>query len=199
MTHDGANHKPLAPENAEDVDRDPNPTQASRKERVLHTRVPAVLEQELRRLAESWRVPVSNVVRAILEDAVTAVDKVGQMAEHETSLVVGRLAQRRKKVVSHVKDRVASRAASDDDREPVQAAASPETDVGERIDARAGILGYQPIILASDCRCSHCSRQLHCGEEVFLGLRDGAGPRLLVGRECLPEIQHPKHPKGENP
>ena len=44
------------------------------KERVLHTRVPAVLEQELKRLAHSLRVPVSNVVRAILEDAVDAVE-----------------------------------------------------------------------------------------------------------------------------
>ena len=29
----------------------------ARKERVLHTRVPAVLEQELKRVANAWRVP----------------------------------------------------------------------------------------------------------------------------------------------
>ncbi|MBW2159042.1 MAG: hypothetical protein JRH14_03620 [Deltaproteobacteria bacterium] len=44
--------------------------QDARKERVLHTRVPAILEQELKRVANAWRVPVSNVVRALLEDAL---------------------------------------------------------------------------------------------------------------------------------
>jgi hypothetical protein len=45
-----------------------------RKERVLHTRVPAVLEQELKRVANAWRVPVSNVVRALLEDALDTLE-----------------------------------------------------------------------------------------------------------------------------
>ncbi len=49
-----------------------------RKERVLHTRVPAVLDQELRRVANSLRVPVSNVVRALLEDALHTVDDFGR-------------------------------------------------------------------------------------------------------------------------
>jgi hypothetical protein len=46
----------------------------ARKERVLHTRVPAVLEQELKRVANAWRVPVSNVVRALLEDALDTLE-----------------------------------------------------------------------------------------------------------------------------
>ncbi|MBW2684724.1 MAG: hypothetical protein JRE19_02265, partial [Deltaproteobacteria bacterium] len=51
--------------------------QGGRKERVLHTRVPAVLEKELKRVANAWRVPVSNVVRALLEDALDTLDVVG--------------------------------------------------------------------------------------------------------------------------
>ena len=42
------------------------------KERVIHTRVPALLEEELKRFAENLRMPVSNLVRAILEDARSA-------------------------------------------------------------------------------------------------------------------------------
>ena len=48
--------------------------QDAKKERVLHTRVPAVLEQELKRVANAWRVPVSNVVRALLEDALDTLE-----------------------------------------------------------------------------------------------------------------------------
>ena len=51
------------------------------KEKVLHTRVPAVLEQELKKLAGNLRVPVSNVVRAILEDAVTVADLATKRTE----------------------------------------------------------------------------------------------------------------------
>ena len=56
----------------------------AKKERVLHTRVPAVLEQELKRLANAWRVPVSNVVRAMLEDALDTIDEVGRKAMPES-------------------------------------------------------------------------------------------------------------------
>ncbi len=52
--------------------------QDARKERVLHTRVPAVLEQELKRVANAWRVPVSNVVRALLEDALDTLEHLSR-------------------------------------------------------------------------------------------------------------------------
>src|SRR5580700_6512314 len=49
----------------------------AKKERVLHTRVPAVLERELKRFADNLRVPVSNLVRAILQDALSVADAAG--------------------------------------------------------------------------------------------------------------------------
>ncbi|HEX7605040.1 MAG TPA: hypothetical protein VF316_25660, partial [Polyangiaceae bacterium] len=74
----------VEPKAATDVEADPGaptdvedpfePTPA-KKERVLHTRVPAVLEQELKRFARNLRVPVSNVVRVILEDALKVADR----------------------------------------------------------------------------------------------------------------------------
>ena len=55
--------------------------QDARKERVLHTRVPAVLEQELKRVANAWRVPVSNVVRALLEDALDTLEHLSKSSD----------------------------------------------------------------------------------------------------------------------
>lgn len=52
-----------------------------KKERVLHTRVPAVLEAELKRFAQNLRVPVSNLVRTILEDALEVADAAGDRVE----------------------------------------------------------------------------------------------------------------------
>lgn len=44
-----------------------------RKEKVIHTRIPSTLDEQIRRVAEGMRVPVSNLVRNILEDAVGGV------------------------------------------------------------------------------------------------------------------------------
>jgi hypothetical protein len=52
-----------------------------KKERVLHTRVPAVLERELKRFADNLRIPVSNLVRTILEDALRVADFAGSGIE----------------------------------------------------------------------------------------------------------------------
>jgi hypothetical protein len=52
-----------------------------RKERVLHTRIPALLDAELRAAADSLRVPVSNLVRTILEDALSAADRASESVE----------------------------------------------------------------------------------------------------------------------
>ena len=147
------------------------PTPADRKERVIHTRVPAVLEQELKRLAESLNVPVSNVVRTVLEDAVAAVDSVGQAAEGELRHVADRLRRHRDALRSHHSQHA-----------PVQVAHADEKDHAPL----EGVVGYQPLLLAREERCSLCARTMQPGEQAFLGIRDRLGPRVLVGQECLP-------------
>ena len=57
------------------------PKGRTKKERVIHTRVPALLEEELKRFAEDLRVPVSNLIRTILEDALAAADQAGERVE----------------------------------------------------------------------------------------------------------------------
>lgn len=49
---------------------------ARRHERVLHTRISQELAQDLRRAADDLRVPVSNLVRNVLEEAFGAVERV---------------------------------------------------------------------------------------------------------------------------
>ena len=64
-------------------------------ERVIHTRVPAVLEEELRRFADNLRVPVSNLIRTILEDALAVADQAGHRVERELRSRVAQLAHGR--------------------------------------------------------------------------------------------------------
>ncbi|HJL16748.1 MAG TPA: hypothetical protein RMH99_13880, partial [Sandaracinaceae bacterium LLY-WYZ-13_1] len=88
------------------------------KEKVLHTRVPAVLDEELKRLAENLRVPVSNVVRAILEDALDAVDSVSERAEDELLGFADRLSRRRDELRHRVEREGEGREGRDDGPEP---------------------------------------------------------------------------------
>lgn len=143
----------------------------SRKERVLHTRVPAVLEVELKRLAEHLRVPVSNVVRAILEDAVDAADVVSRRVEGDIRGWAEKLAAERSRLRSGVQIDGARVA-----KEPLAAAVLDD------------VLGYQPLILATSATCAVCGRELVRGTEAFLGIRDAGaqGPKVVLGRECLP-------------
>jgi len=165
------------------------------KERVLHTRVPAVLEDELKRLAKNLRVPVSNVVRAILEDAVDAVDAMGGIAEDE---LVG-FADRMQRQRDHLRDRVTRRGeapevdATDDEgpssADEDEAADAPPTCPTERPDALDGVFGFQPLVLASDTACSVCGATLAAGSDAHRALFDDPSRRVFLGPSCrlLPE------------
>ena len=71
------------------------PAGRTRKERVIHTRVPAPLEAELKRFAEELRIPVSNLIRTILEDALAAADQAGERVERGLRASAARLAHSR--------------------------------------------------------------------------------------------------------
>ncbi|MBK8169181.1 MAG: hypothetical protein IPK60_02415 [Sandaracinaceae bacterium] len=143
----------------------------SRKERVLHTRVPAVLESELKRLAESLRVPVSNVVRAILEDAVDAADAVSRRVEGDIRGWAEKLAAERSRL-----------------RSGVQEGGQPVPSASPSADALSSVLGFQSLMLAQNAKCAVCGRELVRGAEAYLGIRESgvAGPRVVLGKECLP-------------
>ena len=48
----------------------------SKNERVLHTRIPAALEDDIKKVADRLRIPVSNLVRNILQDALALATSV---------------------------------------------------------------------------------------------------------------------------
>jgi hypothetical protein len=164
---------------AEGVEEEEQKKASARKERVLHTRVPAVLEQELKRLAESLRMPVSNVVRAILEDAVTAVDLVGRKAEGGMTRVVDRMVEKR--------ERLRDMATGPKSSIVGEEGASVGGESAALGDPFEGVLGFQPLLLAAQATCSVCGARLVLGSEAYVGVRDAPGPRVLVGPECLPK------------
>jgi hypothetical protein len=131
----------------------------AKKERVLHTRVPAVLERELKRFADNLRIPVSNLVRAILEDALNVADLAGTGIEERLKSAAKTLENERERLKKRVKT-----------------------------DPLAGLIAFQAITLAQPASCANCQKPLARGTSAHLGIADGArrGHNLIVCQSCLP-------------
>jgi hypothetical protein len=157
---------------------------APKKERVLHTRVPAVLEEELKRLATTLRMPVSNLVRAVLEDAVDAVEVVGERAEGELKGIVSRIHQQRETLRGAVQTSARAQTAKVEEAAKSEAPSCPASSPDLE-----GIVGVQRLTLITDSKCTVCGRALARGTEACRGVRDDPGPKLLLGPKCglLPE------------
>lgn len=142
-----------------------------RKERVLHTRVPAVLEQELKRVANAWRVPVSNVVRALLEDALDTLDLVGAKAEDELRVVAEKLASERHRIRQRSTERRS---------EPPPSPEPPPA------DPLQGAVGVTPITLVQDAVCGLTGQALPAGSQAYMVLFDDPRRQLITGKDALP-------------
>ena len=147
------------PMSDEPEDRSAGERDSARKERVLHTRVPELLADELKKAAEAMRVPVSNLVRTVLEDAVSTLAAVNRRTEGE---------------LLHLAQRLPASASSS-----AAPAATPDAPL-------AGIVGFQPMALAKDAACTLCGTPLAAGNEAFLGIRAEPGPLVIVDAGCLP-------------
>jgi hypothetical protein len=139
---------------------------SERKERVLHTRVPEVLVEDLKQLAEGMKVPVSNLVRTALEEAVAALSAVSRKTEGELRGLAARFGD-----AGRGEDRGLGRS--------VRGSAAPRPPL-------EGVVGFQPMTLARDAVCALSGRSLAIGEEAYFGVRDGEGPLVIVAPECVP-------------
>jgi hypothetical protein len=139
-----------------------------KKERVLHTRVPAVLEAELKRFAQNLRIPVSNLVRTILEDALVVADAAGDRVE-----------ERLRKAATQIQS----------ERERLRRKIKP--------DPLSDVYAFQDVTVAQATSCAKCEAALEAGTHAHLGLIDptvsGGIARVFVCDDCLP-----KHPTEES-
>jgi hypothetical protein len=141
-----------------------------KKERVLHTRVPAVLEQELKRFADNLRVPVSNLVRTLLEDAVAVADKATGRVERELRSAAAHLEDERRKLARKLPQH----------------------------DPLDGVIGFQALTMNLACACARCATAIDVGEVAYLGITDAPGRRVLVCAACVPGPKRTTR-KGERP
>jgi hypothetical protein len=166
-----------------------------RKERVLHTRISDQLDESLRVAADELRVPVSNLVRNVLEDVFNVVeavtDNVGDLVEDlvdEADAVRDRLRGRR----PHRHRRPGEPPRNDPDWQAAEREVSKMVDdetVNDQPDEDrpefAEVLGWQPLVLNGQQRCSDCGRDMTRGDKAFLGLSTAQAAQLYLCPECV--------------
>lgn len=133
----------------------------AKKERVLHTRIPAVLEAELKSAAEALKVPVSNLVRTILEDAVSMADRASSQLETGLERAAKSVHAERKKLRKFAES-----------------------------SRMADVVGYQPVLVAAAGQCARCGVELKPGVDAFLGVTAGLGPKIFVCQPCVRGMSH---------
>ncbi|NUP09039.1 MAG: hypothetical protein HOW73_23560 [Polyangiaceae bacterium] len=154
------------PDGSTDPDAKPDDgsDKGDRKERVLHTRVPAVLEAELKTVARALRVPVSNLVRTILEDAVAIADRASSQVEQRLEAAARSVETERARLRARL----------------------------ERNEVLQDVLAYQAVIVAAPNRCARCEAPLEPGDDAALAIRDRPGPSSFVCTACVPKPKSAK-------
>jgi hypothetical protein len=208
---DGA---PTPPDPDEDWDRagEPAGEPRRRKERVLHTRVSEQLSDDIRRAAEDLRVPVSNLVRNVLEEAFGAVervsDEVGGFLEEvlgETEAARNDLRRLRRRVTRLAREqrrrfgrrRTAFEEGPDAvDEQAADDAGEPEVDRIETTEREApparpqeasfpDVIGWQPLLANAAAPCAACGRDLEPGERIFAGATERGLSRTFLCGACM--------------
>lgn len=136
----------------------------SKKERVIHARVPESLDDEVRRRATDLGLSVSNLVRNVLQHTFGLVEGV----VHD-SAAIARAAR---------DAQAAMRGAP-----PADPAAEPRA--GE---APPSVLGWQRAVLNVNAVCDTCNAILPRGGRAAIGILDRAGAPPFRCLDCLKEL-----------
>ncbi len=151
-----------------------------RKERVLHTRISEDLAEDIRRLAEDLRVPVSNLVRNVLEEAFdvveTVTDNVGDLigdVVEEADRARTRVRHRR-----HHGRRRRHRGRRDHEPSERPRSGAPRAEFPD-------VLGWQPLILNQQKACADCEETQERGERAFVGMTAGGVSGTYLCGDCM--------------
>ncbi len=153
----------------------------------MHTRISEDLEEALQDAARRLRLPVSNLVRNVLEDVFDVVEvvteNVGEFVEDvvEEAQHLGRrwegrhrerTAEARARRVERERDDVEDRAA----RSPEPTSASREF---------PDVAAWQPLVMNTAQACAGCGRQMRRGDNAFLAVGGTRPGPLFLCEPCL--------------
>ena len=136
-----------------------------RKEKVIHTRVPPVLDEELKHQAARLGISVSNLIRNVLNNTFNLVDDV----IHDSATIAARSG----------KQPVQSRSGTS----PATGAAAVEP------PAAPAIVGWQKLTLNLNAVCSQCNEIMPRGGEGALAITLTPAASTFLCLSCLDKVK----------
>jgi len=164
---------------------------SERKDKVIQTRVNDELEELLKAEAKKRRLPVSQLIRNVLEDTFelvgNVVDNVDTIAQDAISLgrragVDARSLGRRAR--SRSQGPTANPNPSTTDAEAPTPSGSQTPDEPERPQEFPAVFAWQEVLTNGDEGCASCRETIARGAAGFLGMRDDGGPRTWLCARC---------------
>src|SRR4030095_7016374 len=131
-----------------------------KKERVIHTRVPESLDDEIKRRATDLGLSVSNLVRNILQHTVGLVEDI----VHDSAEIARSARTTKARFGGHARG------------------AAPSEDIGE-----AQVVGWHLAVLSVNAVCDACNAILPKGSRAGVGIVSG-GPIPFRCQACLKEL-----------
>ena len=153
---------------------------------MLHTRISEGLAEDIRDMAEDLRIPVSNLVRNVLEEAFAVVesvtDNVGDLVEE----VVEEAERARERLVRRSERRRRRRAPQEPEAGSGRSEADDEPPAAPRFP---DVIGWQPLILNRERSCEGCGDTLPAGDQAWVGIGEtGLSPHTLCAG-CLDALR----------
>jgi hypothetical protein len=153
------------------------------KEKVLHTRISEDLSDDIRRMADELRVPVSNIVRNVLEEAFSVVEVVTDNVGDLIDDVLGEAGSARDRMRSRQQRRPRP------SPRPVESVEDAE-EVGEPAGGRfPDVIGWQSLRLNAAQRCASCDTSLERGREAFAGVTARGVGGVFFCPSCMDALE----------
>jgi hypothetical protein len=158
------------------------PDDSTRKERVLHTRIPESLDDAIRAAASELGMSVSNLVRNALANAVEVVEAAAMRMPAQAAAAAARAG-------------AAADAAARDFAAAVRAAAAPPPGAAAADDGDPLVLGWQEAMLAVNAVCDRCNTILARGSRAAISIPDRpTAQRAIRCHDCLEELTRDPDP-----
>lgn len=145
-----------------------------RKDKVLHTRVPEELEDALQRKAVAMRIPVSNLIRNILEDAFQFVENVVADGLSITDTI-------RKDAISIAETTKTGFSALKQARKAKEKTLPDKTKLNAVLSQ---IYGWQEIVLNKNSACFSCGKEIKKNAKAKMSA-GGVNPPVFLCRKCF--------------
>jgi hypothetical protein len=154
----------------------------------LHTRISDDLDEALQDAARRLRVPVSNLVRNVLEDVFDVVEAVTQNVGGFVEDVVEEAQDLGRRWEGRFRERTAEARARRVETDRDEAPPAPPKPPAPEPEARAefpDVAAWQPLVMNTVHECAGCGRAMRRGDNAFLAVGGTrTGPTFLC-ESCL--------------